>query len=101
MILPLLLLLFMAQLSSTPKPEDVGVPLLGSVEGVVVDPQGKPVDGAWVYAVGDAEGKIPINGRWPSETSTTTDSEGKFVLGRVVVDNPVHVWASKDSDYYA
>jgi hypothetical protein len=84
-----------AQISSTPKPAEYGW-----IEGVVVDPQGKPVDGAWVNAVGEAEGKLPLGGRWPPGPSTTTDSEGKFVLG-VVVDNPVHVWASKESDYYA
>jgi hypothetical protein len=73
----------------------------GVIEGTVIDPRGKPVGGAYVYAVGDAEGKLPLAGRWPGGTSTTTDSEGKFVLGRVVVDNPVSVWASKESDYYA
>jgi hypothetical protein len=72
----------------------------GWIEGVVVDPLGKPVDGAYVYAVGDAEGKLPLAGRWPGGTSTTTNSEGKFALGHVV-DNPVSVWASKESDYYA
>jgi hypothetical protein len=100
MILTLLLLSFMAQISDSPKPQDLGVPEYGSIQGVVVDPQGKPVDGAYVYAVGDAEGKFPLAGRWPGGTSTTTNSEGKFVVGHVV-DNPVSVWASKESDYYA
>jgi hypothetical protein len=101
---------------SSPEPDNVSLPLgsvngapvvevkpeeYGSIEGVVVDRLGKPVDGAYVYAVGDAEGKLPLAGRWPGGTSTTTDTEGKFVLGRVVVDNPVSVWASKDRDYYA
>ena len=84
-----------AQISATPKPAEYGW-----IEGVVVDQQGKPASGAWVYAVGDAEGKLPLGGRWPPGHSTTTDSEGKFVLGHVV-DNPVSVFASKESDYYA
>ena len=85
-----------AQISAAPKAAEYGW-----IEGVVVDRRGKPVDGAYVYAVGDAEGKLPLGGRWPGGTSTTTDSVGKFVLDRVVVDNPVSVWASKESDYYA
>jgi hypothetical protein len=84
-----------AQTSAAPNPAEYGW-----IEGVVVDPQGKPVDGAWVYAVGEAEGKLPLGGRWPPGPSTTTDSDGKFVLS-VVVDNPVHVFASKENDYYA
>jgi len=84
-----------AQISAAPKSAEYGW-----IEGVVVDPQEKPVDGAWVNAVGEAESKLPLGGRWPPGPSTTTDSEGKFVLG-VVVDNPVHVFASKESDYYA
>jgi len=85
-----------AQISEAPKPAEYG-----TIAGVVVDPQGKPVRGAWVYAVGDAQGKLPLGGQWPPGPTTTTDSEGKFVLGHVVVDNPVHVFASKESDYYA
>ena len=84
-----------AQQPSPPDAREFGV-----IKGTVVDSQGKPVDGAWVYALGNEEGKLPVNGRWPSDASTTTDSEGKFVLGRVAVDNPVSVWASKESDYY-
>jgi hypothetical protein len=83
-----------AQISEAPKPAEYGW-----IEGVVVDPQGKPVDGAYVYAVGDAEGKLPLAGRWPGGTSTTTNSEGKFVLGHVV-ENPVSVWAG-GRGYYA
>ncbi len=85
-----------AQISEAPKPAEYG-----SIEGVVVDPQGKPVKDAWVNSIGSAEGELPVEGRWPPGPSTTTDSEGKFILGRVVVDNPVSVFASKESDYYA
>ena len=85
-----------AQISEAPKPAEYG-----SIEGVVVDPQGKPVDGAYVYSIGSAESERPVQGRWPTGPSTTTDSEGKFILGSVVVDNPVAVSASKESDYYA
>lgn len=86
----------MAQISATPKSKD-----LGSVAGVVVDPQGKPVDGALVYSVGNANFEIH-SGRWPPPgSSTTTDSRGKFVLDNVLPDNPVRISASKESDYYA
>jgi len=69
-------------------------------EGTVIDPQGKPVDGAFVYAVGNAESARPLGSRWPPGPSTTTDMEGNFVLGGVVPDSVVSVYASKESDYY-
>jgi hypothetical protein len=84
-----------AQTSEAPKPAEYG-----SIEGVVIDPGGKPVKGAWVCSIGDVEGKLPLSGRWPPGPCTTSDTEGKFVLGSVVVDNPVRVYASKESDYY-
>jgi hypothetical protein len=87
----------MAQLSSTPKPEDVGLPLLGSVEGVVVDPDGKPVADAVVHETSD-DGR-PLGGRI-FRTGTTTDVDGKFVLDQVIPAEKVVVWAYKYSDYY-
>jgi hypothetical protein len=74
----------------------------GSVAGVVVDPQGKPVDGAHVYSIGTQKGELPLAGRYPPPgPSTKTDRRGKFVLVDVVPDNPVRIYASKESDYYA
>lgn len=72
----------------------------GIIRGTVIDPQGKPVPGAYVYSVDDAEGKLPLGGRWPPGPVTTTDSQGHFILLHVLPDNPVSVYASKESDYY-
>jgi hypothetical protein len=72
----------------------------GYIEGKVIDPQGKPVEGAYVYSVGSEEGKRPLGGRWPPGPVTTTGAEGRFVLLHVPPDNPVSVYASKESDYY-
>jgi len=96
MILIVFLLSLLAQISSTPKPAEYG-----SIEGVVVDPQGMPIAGASVYSVGNEEGKRPLGGRWPPGPTTTADSQGNFVLEHVVPDNPVSVYASKETDYYS
>ena len=87
----------LAQLSSVPRPEDVGMPLLGSIEGVVVDPNGKPVEGAFVHETSD--NGSPLGGRI-FRTGTTTDVDGKFVLDHVIPAEKVVVWAYKYSDYY-
>jgi hypothetical protein len=97
MILTVLLLSFIAQISSTPKPEDVGIPLLGSVEGVVVDPNGKPVEGAVVHETSDDD--RPLGGAI-FRTATTTDVDGKFVLDHVFPAEKVAIWAYKYDDYY-
>jgi hypothetical protein len=97
MILTVLLLSFMAQISSTPKPENWGLPLLGSVEGVVVDPNGKPVEGAVVHETSD-DGR-PLGGTI-FRTATTTDVDGKFVLDHVIPAEKVAIWAYKYDDYY-
>jgi hypothetical protein len=97
MILTVLLLSFMAQISSTPKPEDVGLPLLGSVEGVVVDPNGKPVESAVVHETSD-DGR-PLGGTI-FRTATTTDVDGNFVLNHVIPAEKVAIWAYKYDDYY-
>jgi hypothetical protein len=94
MILSLLLLSFMAQISDTPKPQDLGVPEYGSIEGVVVDPDGKPVEGATVYAVGD---NYPPMSR---AHSVTTKANGEFVLDQVIPDNKIDIHAFKEGDYY-
>jgi len=85
------------QLSSVPRPEDVGMPLLGSVEGVVVDPNGKPVEDAVVHESSN-DGR-PLGGRI-FRTSTTTDVHGNFVLDHVIPAEKVAIWAYKYSDYY-
>ena len=81
---------------ASPTADDFGV-----INGVVVDQDGKPTEGAYVYSVGDEEGKRPLGGRWPPGPVTTTDSDGRFTLPHVLPDNPVRVYASKPSDYYA
>ena len=73
----------------------------GVIEGDVVDPNGKPVEGAYVYSVGNEEGKRPLAGRWPPGPVTTTDTEGRFVLLHVLPDNPVSVYSSKASESFA
>jgi hypothetical protein len=97
MILTVLLLSFMttAQQPSPPPADNFGV-----IEGVVVDQDGKPVEGAYVYSIGNAEGKRPMGGRCPPGPIVMTDSAGKFTLFHVLPDNPVSVYASKLSDYY-
>jgi hypothetical protein len=104
MILTALLLWFMAQSRQEPKaPESVLLTpgkSVGVIEGTVSDPDGKRVDGAFVYAVGYAESARPLGSRWPPGPSTTTDSEGNFTLDGVVPDGKVRVYASKESGYY-
>jgi hypothetical protein len=73
---------------------------VGMIEGTVFDPNGKRVEGAFVYAIGNAESARPLGSRWPPGPSTTTDSEGNFTLDGVVPDSKVRVYASKESDYY-
>ncbi len=64
----------------------------GSVEGVVLDGQDKPIPDANVYALPEQDMRHPV-------ASTTTDSVGKFSLH----DLPavvVYVYAYKESDWY-
>lgn len=82
-----------AQISSTPKPEDVGLPY-GWIEGVVLDPDGKPVEGAQVYAASD--NYPPMSRPW----SVTTNAKGEFVLDQVLPDKKIVIHAYKDADYY-
>lgn len=89
----------MAQISSTPKPEDTGMPLLGSIEGVVVDPAGKPVEDAVVHETSASDDGRPLGGTI-FRSATTTDVDGKFVLDHVIPADKVAVWAYKYSDYY-
>jgi hypothetical protein len=102
-MLPILFFLwFMAQ-SQEMKAESVLLTpgkSVGVIEGTVFDPNGNRVEGAFVYAVGNAESARPLGSRWPPGPSTTTDSEGNFTLDGVVPVSKVRVYASKDSDYY-
>ena len=103
-MLPILLFLCsMAQSQQEMKIESVLLTpgkSVGIIEGTVFDPNGKRVEGAFVYAVGNAESARPLGSRWPPGPSTTTDSEGNFVLEGVAPDSKVRVYASKESDYY-
>jgi hypothetical protein len=94
-----LLLLFTTTVQGQPPPDPPKF-IDGYIEGTVIDPQGKPVEGAYVYSVGNEEGKRPLGGRWPPGPFAMTDSQGKFLLLHVLPDNPVSVYASKESDYY-
>ena len=94
MILTVLLLWFMAtgQQSSPPVAEAFGI-----IKGNVVDPSGKPVEGAVVHESSD-DGR-PLGGRL-YRTSTTTDGNGDFALDQVIPAEKVVIWAYKYNDYY-
>jgi protocatechuate 3,4-dioxygenase beta subunit len=91
MILTLVLLwsLATAQEPSPPAAND-----LGTIKGTVVDPSGKPVEGARVYVAGDND---PPMSR---PDATTTNANGEFVLDHVL-PRKVKIHAYKDGDYYA
>jgi hypothetical protein len=103
-MLPILLFLCsMAQSQQEMKIESVLLTpgkSVGIIEGTVFDPNGKRVEGAFVYAMGYGESSRPLGSRWPPGPSTTTDSEGNFTLDDIVPDSKVRVYASKESDYY-
>jgi Carboxypeptidase regulatory-like domain len=90
MILTVLLLSFMttAQQPSPPAANDLGV-----IKGTVVDPDGKPVEGARVYAAGDNDPPML------RPDTTTTNANGDFVIDHVH-PRKVKIHAYKDSDYY-
>jgi hypothetical protein len=64
----------------------------GSVEGVVLDLQGKPIPGADVYALPEVDMRILA-------ASATTDSTGKFTL-QSLQPGGYFVYAYKESDGY-
>lgn len=67
---------------------------LGTIRGTVIDPSGKPVDGATVYAEGD---NYPPRSR---PNTVTTNSNGEFVLD-VIPGKDIRVHIYKDSDLYS
>jgi Carboxypeptidase regulatory-like domain len=72
--------------------QTTAAPGLGSVEGVVLDQQGKPIPGADVYALPEEDMRRPV-------ASTTTDSAGRFLL-RDLPAARVYIYAYKESDGY-
>jgi hypothetical protein len=94
---------FASDLKITQQPSPATANDLGTIEGKVVDPDGKPVAGAQVYVGGTrayAEGKNgpPLNSR---NNETTTNANGDFVLDRVIPNKKVVIHAYNDTDYYA
>jgi Carboxypeptidase regulatory-like domain len=85
-----LLMMTMAQQPSPPDTNDLGV-----IKGTVVDPDGKPVEDARVYAASD---HYPPMSR--PYSVTTTNANGEFVLDRVIPATDIVIHAHKDSDYY-
>ena len=65
---------------------------VGSVEGVVVDEQGKPIPDADIYALPEQDMRRQVG-------STTTDSAGKFILHDLPAE-VVYVYAYKERDGY-
>jgi hypothetical protein len=64
----------------------------GSVEGVVLDQQGKPIPDADVYVNLEEDMRHPA-------AQTTTDSAGKFIL-RDLPPKRIYIYAYKESDWY-
>jgi hypothetical protein len=74
-----------------PQP-DLSTAILGSVQGVVLDQQSKPIPNASVYANLEEDMRRPV-------AVTTTDSAGKFLL-RDLPPKRVYIYAYKESDGY-
>jgi len=65
---------------------------LGSIEGVVLDRQGKPIPDATVYALPQGDMRILA-------ASSATDSAGKFILQSLQAGG-FYIYAYKESDGY-
>jgi hypothetical protein len=65
----------------------------GSIQGVVLDRDGKPITGATVYALPEEDMRRPV-------ASATTDTAGKFTLNDLPA-GVVYVYAYKETDGYA
>ena len=84
------------QNAASPEASDFGV-----VKGTVVDPDGKPVEGANVYLGGIRfylDNRPPLNLR---NNETTSNANGEFVLDQVIPSKSLIIHAYKDTDYYA
>jgi len=84
-----------AQAPQTTTPRDTNG--FGIIKGTVVDPRGKPVRDATVYA--DSNDDRPMGGRLYLP-STSTNNAGDFVLEQVIPDKRVRIYAFKERDYY-
>jgi hypothetical protein len=93
----ILTLLFLWSLTTAQQPSPLALNVVGVIKGTVVDPGGKPVEGAVVHESSN-DGR-PLGGRL-FRTSTTTDVKGNFVLDQVIPAEKVLIWAYKYSDYY-
>lgn len=91
MTLTLLLLWLMAMVQ---QPTPSATTDLGVIHGTVVDPDGKPVEGARVYAASD---EYPPMSR---PYTVTTNANGEFILDQVIPGKKIDIHAYKDSDYY-
>jgi Carboxypeptidase regulatory-like domain len=92
MILVALLLWSVATVQQPPPPSATSD--LGVIKGTVLDSEGKPVEGAFVYAAAE---DMPMMGR---PRTVTTNAKGEFVLDQVIPAKVVELHAYKESEYY-
>lgn len=86
------ILILLCTISAQQQPQSAAT--LGTIKGVVVDPSGKRIEGATVYAEGD---NYPPRSR---PATVTTDSNGEFMLD-VIPGKDIRVHLYKDSDLYS
>ena len=92
MILTFFFLWFITQVQPSWSPDANG---LGVVKGIVVDSNGRPVEGATVYATDQND--PPMSRPY----LTTTNANGEFVLVQVRPGKKVRIHAYEDIDYYS
>jgi hypothetical protein len=91
--IPWLILILWIPIASAQEPRD-NVSLV-SVEGIVLDQRGDPVEGATVYAESISR---PLHGR---RATSTSDSQGHYLLANVWPDQkPVTIYAYKFAEFY-
>jgi hypothetical protein len=88
-ILLILLTMMSAQQQSRPNTD------FGVIRGIVIDPDGKLVEGARVYLTADS---YPPKSR---PDATTTNAKGEFVLNQVIPGKKLAIHAYKDIDYFS
>jgi hypothetical protein len=86
-------------LSNTSFSQTAAPPDLGSVEGVVLDQQNKPVPNANVWALPEQDGATTTFASYPRVTATTSDAAGRFVLTHVPIGR-IYVYGFKESEGY-